>query len=60
MNFNTFSYQLTPNVHYPIPIDEGVRVAQYVINNYQEFCIDPTQVFLCGDSAGKLYFSILI
>ena len=46
------SYRLTPGVHYPTPIEEGVRVAKYVMDNYQEFSIDPTHVFLCGDSAG--------
>ncbi|UJR28170.1 hypothetical protein I4U23_009423 [Adineta vaga] len=46
------NYRLTPGVHYPIPIEEGVKVAKYVINNYQEFSIDPTHVFLYGDSAG--------
>ncbi len=56
IGFYTFSYRLTPSVHYPTPIDEGVKVAQYVIDNYQEFAIDPTHVFLCGDSAGRLHF----
>ncbi|CAF0762933.1 unnamed protein product [Rotaria sordida] len=46
------NYQLTPNVHYPIPINDSVKVARYVIDNYQKFDIDPTHVFLCGDSAG--------
>ncbi|CAF0832623.1 unnamed protein product [Rotaria sp. Silwood1] len=46
------NYRLTPKVHYPTPVDDGVKVARYVIDNYQEFDIDPTQVFLCGDSAG--------
>ncbi|CAF2396301.1 unnamed protein product [Rotaria sp. Silwood2] len=46
------NYRLTPKVHYPTPVDDGVKVTQYVIDNYQEFDIDPTHVFLCGDSAG--------
>ncbi|CAF0963555.1 unnamed protein product [Adineta ricciae] len=46
------NYRLTPGVHYPTPIEEGVSVAKYVMDNYQEFSIDPTHVFLCGDSAG--------
>ncbi|CAF0938430.1 unnamed protein product [Adineta steineri] len=46
------NYRLTPSVHYPTPIEEGVKVAKYVIDNYQEFAIDPANVFLCGDSAG--------
>jgi len=60
MDFYILSYRLTPNVHYPTPIDEGVKVARYVIDNYQEFSIDPTLVFLCGDSAGMSDFSIFI
>ncbi len=47
---------MTPDVHYPTPIDEGVKVTQYVIDHYQEFSIDPTHVFLCGDSAGQSAF----
>ena len=47
------SYRLTPYVHYPVPIEDSVKVVRYVIDNYQEFAIDPTQIFLCGDSAGK-------
>jgi acetyl esterase/lipase len=58
--FYAFSYQLTPSVHYPTPTDEGVKVARYVMTNYQEFAIDPTHVFLCGDSAGMRSFIILI
>ncbi|CAF1242860.1 unnamed protein product [Rotaria sordida] len=46
------NYRLTPYVHYPIPIEDSIKVVQYVMDNYQEFSIDPTQVFLCGDSAG--------
>ncbi|CAF3935605.1 unnamed protein product [Rotaria magnacalcarata] len=46
------NYQLTPHVHYPTPLEDGIKVARYVINNYQEFNIDPTNVFLSGDSAG--------
>ncbi|CAF0889359.1 unnamed protein product [Rotaria sp. Silwood1] len=46
------NYRLTPNVHYPIPIEDSVKVVRYVMDNYQEFSIDPKQVFLCGDSAG--------
>ena len=53
MSVPYFSYQLTPNVRFPTPIEEGVRVGRYVIDHYQEFSIDPAQVFLCGDSAGK-------
>ena len=55
-----FSYQLTPTVHYPTPIEEGVRVARYVIDHYEEFSIDPAQVFLFGDSAGKSYALLVI
>jgi len=46
------NYRLTPNVHYPIPIDDSIKVVEYIIDNYQEFSIDPKQIFLCGDSAG--------
>jgi hypothetical protein len=46
------NYRLTPGVHFPTPIDEGVKVTRYVIDHSQEFSIDPTHVFLCGDSAG--------
>ncbi len=60
LDFYILSYRLTPTVHYPTPIDEGVKVARYVIDNYQEFAIDPTLVFLCGDSAGMSDFSIFI
>jgi acetyl esterase/lipase len=52
IDYYTFSYQLTPSVHYPTPIDEGVKVTRHVMDNYQEYGIDPTHVFLCGDSAG--------
>lgn len=38
---------------------EGVRVGRYVIDHYREFSIDPAQVFLCGDSAGKSDWPIL-
>ncbi|CAF2831762.1 unnamed protein product [Rotaria sp. Silwood2] len=46
------NYRLTPNIHYPISIEDSVKVTRYVMDNYQEFSIDPEQVFLCGDSAG--------
>ncbi|CAF4751802.1 unnamed protein product, partial [Rotaria magnacalcarata] len=29
------NYQLTPHVHYPTPLEDGIKVARYVINNYQ-------------------------
>lgn len=35
-----------------MPIEDSTKVVQYVIDNYEEFSIDPSQVFLCGDSAG--------
>lgn len=58
MGCSILSYRLTPGVHYPVPIEESTRVARYVMDNYQEFSIDPNQLFLCGDSAGKIYWTI--
>lgn len=46
------NYQRTPNVHYPTPIDEGLRVIRHVMNHNEEFSIDPTKICLAGDSAG--------
>ena len=51
------SYRLTPSVHYPTPIEEGLKVVRHVLEHYQAFGIDPNYVFLCGDSAGLLLFS---
>ncbi|CAF1521954.1 unnamed protein product, partial [Didymodactylos carnosus] len=47
-------YHLSPTVHYPVAVNQSIRVTRYILQHPQKYNIDPTRVFLAGDSAGIL------
>lgn len=45
-------YALSPEVHYPVALNQIYTVLDYIYNNPQEFNIDENRIALAGDSAG--------
>ena len=44
---------MAPEYPFPRPTDDCYSVAQYVLNNANEFNVDENKILLAGDSAGK-------
>ncbi len=45
-------YTLAPTARFPAPVRQTNEALAYVLDNAQRFQIDPTRIFLAGDSAG--------
>ena len=45
-------YRLWPEHRFPVPVDETMAVAEWVINQGAEHGLDPSRMAFCGDSAG--------
>jgi acetyl esterase len=46
------NYSLSPEVRYPVAIEESYRVAQWVVAEGQEHSLDGTRMAVAGDSVG--------
>jgi len=46
------NYSLAPAARYPTPVRQAMVALRFVADNAARFSIDPTRVFLGGDSAG--------
>ena len=51
-NVIAIDYRLAPENKFPVPLEEGVFVTDYVRRNAREFHINPEQISFAGDSAG--------
>lgn len=47
-----FNYRLSPENHFPAPIEDTHKVVNWVYEHASEYGFDVTNVFLTGDSAG--------
>ncbi|MDA0785893.1 MAG: alpha/beta hydrolase [Proteobacteria bacterium] len=45
-------YRLWPEHRFPVPVDETMAVAEWVLNQGVEHGLDPSRIGFCGDSAG--------
>jgi len=45
-------YRLWPEHRFPVPVDETMAVAEWVLNQGAEHGLDPSRIGFCGDSAG--------
>lgn len=45
-------YRLWPEHRFPVPVDETMAVAEWVMNQGAEHGLDPSRIGFCGDSAG--------
>ena len=45
---------MAPEYPYPRPMDDCYSVTKYVLNNAEEFGVDPEKIMIAGDSAGKI------
>lgn len=48
-----FNYRLSPENHFPAPIEDIHAVVNWVAKNAEEYGFDVSNVFLTGDSAGS-------
>lgn len=48
----SIEYQLSPEVKYPVALDEVTEVAEYIIKNQDYITADSNQIIMMGDSAG--------
>lgn len=47
-----FNYRLAPGWKFPAPLADTNAVLQWVVKNAQRYNLDPSRLFLVGDSAG--------
>lgn len=47
-----FNYRLAPEHAYPAPLEDTNQVMHFILDHQKEYFIDPTRLFLLGDSAG--------
>lgn len=45
-------YRLSPEVKFPVPLEDCQRALQYIIDHQAELSVDPTRMVVVGDSAG--------
>uniref|UniRef100_A0A8R1TR62 Alpha/beta hydrolase fold-3 domain-containing protein n=2 Tax=Onchocerca TaxID=6281 RepID=A0A8R1TR62_ONCVO len=56
----SINYRRSPEYRYPIPIDDCEAVYRELVTvDYKRYGIDPTQIFLMGDSAGGNIVAVL-
>lgn len=48
----SINYRLAPEQHYPGPILQAGEAIKHLLHNAETYGIDPTRIFLAGDSAG--------
>ncbi|MCR4895451.1 MAG: alpha/beta hydrolase, partial [Lachnospiraceae bacterium] len=48
----SFNYRLSPEWHFPAPLEDTLAVMNWIGAHASEYGLDPKQVFLTGDSAG--------
>ncbi|XP_052802437.1 neutral cholesterol ester hydrolase 1-like [Mya arenaria] len=46
------NYRLSPQYPYPVPLQDSLNVVNYVVNNPDEFRVDPQRIAVGGDSSG--------
>jgi acetyl esterase len=46
------NYTPSPEVHYPVPIEQCYEATKYIVKNAQTYNIDPNNLAVCGDSVG--------
>lgn len=55
-----FTYRLAPEHKYPAPLEDSCNVLHWVKANAAQYCIDLSNIFTVGDSAGgQLNFQLL-
>lgn len=47
-----FNYRLSPENHFPAPLEDTNAVMEWIVEKGQEYFIDKDKLFLIGDSAG--------
>jgi acetyl esterase/lipase len=45
-------YDRSPEVHYPVAIEQGYATAQWIVRNGSEFGLDPERMAVAGESVG--------
>jgi len=50
--FSIFSYRLSPQYPYPVPLEDCLEAVNYLIDHATQLNIDPSRVAVGGDSAG--------
>ena len=50
--FVNFNYRLAPRWKFPTPLADTNAVLHWVVQNAQRYHLDPSRIFLVGDSAG--------
>ena len=45
-------YRLAPENKFPIPLQDCYKSVKYIIDNHEDFNINPNKISLCGTSAG--------
>lgn len=48
----SMNYALAPEASYPIPLKQVIEVSKHISTLSEQYPIDPTQIFIGGDSAG--------
>jgi len=47
-----FNYRLSPENKFPAPLEDTMAVFKWISENYEEYGLDRSRVFMTGDSAG--------
>lgn len=55
----SLNYTISPEVTYPVAINQLNEALAYLLQNADEYRIDPDRIFIAGDSAGANYTSQL-
>lgn len=50
--FVNFNYRLAPKWHFPVPLEDTNTVMNWICRNAGQYHLDPSRIFLVGDSAG--------
>lgn len=50
--FVNFNYRLAPKWHFPVPLEDTNAVMNWICRNADQYHLDPSRIFLVGDSAG--------
>lgn len=52
-------YRLAPEHPYPAPLDDCLKVTNFIINNHKDLAVDPNKIIIAGDSSGGKYVSLV-
>lgn len=55
--FNFLSYKMAPENPFPGPLEDCIKVTEYVLNHHTTLHLDLNRYMLAGDSAGCTYDS---